>query len=201
MKISLFSDESARLLALLIMALVFFAGAVGGCLTAVYAIPGDTVLAHMNAYLAQITEAIRIDWRTAAVDVFLYPGMVFLLGYTRPGVVCIPVVVAAKGFFFSFSVAVFVRMYGTSGILLALGSLGVPNLVTLPCLFFLAAFGFDSARHLLTASGGAGKQPGGLLGMHYFTRFAICAAFLLPAAAYGALLSGRVVRFIAPMVL
>ena len=200
MKAALFSDESAKLLALLVMAAAFLAGAAAGCLAALRLVPGDTLLEYMSAYVGQLAGNFHADWARALFDAFAYPCAVFLLGFTPLGVALIPAAVIVRGFFLGFSVAVYVRMYGAPGLLFAAGSLGLTSLVTLPCLFLLATFGFDSARRLLSASGGTGKQSGRIFGMAYLTRFAICAVLLFASAAYHVFLLGRVMSWLAPLV-
>lgn len=65
--------------------------------------------------------------------------MHFCLGFASIGVVLLPCVTAAYGFFLSFSVCCFTAAFGVDGVLLALAVFGLRCMVTLPCYFLLAA--------------------------------------------------------------
>ena len=54
-----------------------------------------------------------------------YPLLAFLLGFASIGVVLLPLVTAAFGFFLSFSVSCFTAAFGREGVLLALAVFGI----------------------------------------------------------------------------
>ena len=77
-----------------------------------------------------------------------YPAAVFLLGFTAWGVLFIPLVCAAQGFFLSFAVQCFASAMGRQGVALALAALGLRCLFVLPCLLMIASDGFAAAWRL-----------------------------------------------------
>ena len=90
-----------------------------------------------------------------------YPLFAFLLGFASIGVVLLPCVTAAYGFFLSFSVCCFTAAFGVDGVLLALAVFGLRCLVTLPCYFLLAAASWGTSAGLAAVSFGRGPAGSG----------------------------------------
>lgn len=95
---------------------------------------------------------------------FRYPLLAFLLGFASVGVVLLPAVSTAFGFFLSFSVCCFTATFGNKGVLLSLAVFGLRCLITLPCFFFLAVPSFRNSVTLASLSFGHGKH---LSPVHY----------------------------------
>lgn len=80
---------------------------------------------------------------------YRYPLLVFLLGFSAAGFFLIPLVCMAQAFFLSFSIHCFARAFGRTGIALALSSLGVRCLVTVPSTLFVALWAMtESLRRM-----------------------------------------------------
>lgn len=74
-----------------------------------------------------------------------YPAAALLLGCTGWGVVLLPVVCGAEGFFLSFAAQCFALSLGQPGVMLALAALGVRCLFSVPCLLAVAEGSFRTA--------------------------------------------------------
>ena len=70
---------------------------------------------------------------SALVLYFRYPLLAFLLGFASIGIVLLPCLTVAFGFFLSFSVCCFTAAFGPGGVLVALAVFGLRCLVTRPC--------------------------------------------------------------------
>lgn len=136
---------------LYILCLFFAAGVLAGFLVRC-ALPVDDLSAlsgYVTSYAqlaAQEKDApalLQIVWAYVR-----YPAAVFLLGFTAWGVLFIPLVCAAQGFFLSFAVQCFASAMGRQGVALALAALGLRCLFVLPCLLMIASDGFAAAWRL-----------------------------------------------------
>lgn len=136
---------------LYILCLFFAAGMLAGHL-ACRAVPSDDLTA-LRSYVmryAQLSSEERGCAGLAQVVwvYFRYPAAAFLLGFTAWGVMLIPLVCAAQGFFLSFAVQCFAASLGRQGVLLALAALGTRCLFVLPCLLLTSSDGFSAAWRL-----------------------------------------------------
>ncbi len=86
-------------------------------------------------------------------EVFRWPLLVSLLGFTALGAVGIPVVLAVRGFLLSYAVTAFARLFGLEGMAAALAAFGVTALVAVPALFVAAYSAFQSALSRLSHDG------------------------------------------------
>ena len=128
---------------------------------------------------------VRLD-RTASPDAvlpalvlyFRYPLLAFLLGFSSVGVVLLPCLTIAFGFFLSFSVCCFTAAFGADGLLVALAALGWRCLVTLPVFFLLAVPGWGFSAGLAAVSFGRGQRPSPA-GRDWWLRAAVCGVVLL----------------------
>lgn len=168
------------LLRSLFLAAVFIIGALGGHLYA-----GDCDAAALDAYLTDycaVYDAAGGGAVSLPACIALYYGYaaaVFLLGFASIGVAFIPALTGAYGFFTMYTVSCFVRTYGRSGILLAMGALSVRLLFTMPCFFILAGAAWPLSTELATLAFGHGKRSSPVLYEgRYFLLFGLCALIL-----------------------
>ncbi|MCL2003369.1 MAG: stage II sporulation protein M [Oscillospiraceae bacterium] len=176
---------SAYSIALGVVAVAFLAGITGGCLLSV--LGGETADGAVTEYLSPLTHGVLPQPSVSRVilNALLYPTLCFALGFAIPGVALIPAAVFARGFFLSYAVASFARVFGaTDGTLFSLSLLGFPLLLSLPCLLLLGTHGLLDSVSLLKS---ARRRTGALLNVKAgFTRFgiALCALALAAAAEY-----------------
>lgn len=146
-----------RLPRLVFLALFFFAGTLLGQVFS-SRVPNATG-EELSLYL---TDFLKVDEGgssaqaalSAAVLYFRYPLAAFLLGFASIGVVLLPAVTGAFGFFLSFSVCCFTAAFGSDGVLLALAVFGLRCAVTLPCYFLLAVPALEHSAALLSLDRG-----------------------------------------------
>ena len=153
---------SSALPRLLALALFFFAGVILGQVLAgrVPDATGGELTNYLTDYL-QVGGRPELTARTAlsaAVIYFRYPLLAFFLGFASVGVVLLPGVTVAYGFFLSFSVCCFTAAFGADGVLLALAVFGLRCLVTLPVYFLLAVPSWGTAAGLAAVSFGRGQR-------------------------------------------
>jgi len=145
---------------LVLLSLFFFFGIVMGQVLAKY-VPDATGL-ELKRYLEDYFRLeMSWDWRTvlsAFILYFRYPLAAVLLGFASVGVVLLPVVTGAMGFFLSFSVCCFTAAFGSNGVLLALAVFGLRCVVTLPCFFLLALPAWETSGALAALSFGRGRH-------------------------------------------
>jgi len=147
---------------LLFLALFFFAGIVLGQVFSAQ-VPdatGEELSRYLKAFLM-----VRGDGEPSsgtllptAVLYFRYPLAAFLLGFASIGVLLLPFVTGAFGFFLSFSVCCFTAAFGSDGVLLALAVFGLRCAVTLPCYFLLAVPSLERSMALACVSFGRGRH-------------------------------------------
>lgn len=136
------TQERSFLIRLLLLALFFSAGVILGQVLS-GRIPADTE-EELRRYLTDyfsLSDAPPVNRQlllSTLLIYFRYPMLAFLLGFASAGVVLLPVLTAAYGFFLSFSVCCFTASFGRGGILLALAVFGLRCVVTLPCYFSMA---------------------------------------------------------------
>lgn len=152
----------ASLLRLIVLAGCFLLGVLLGQVL-VKRIP-ESIAEELSRYLSDYLTVSETAGRSAKTLLsalmiyFRYPALAFLLGFASVGLVLLPLLSVAYGFFLSFSVCCFTAAFGTSGILLTLSVFGIRCLVTLPCYFFLAVPSLETSAALAAASFGRGKR-------------------------------------------
>lgn len=167
--------------ALAVTSVSFALGGLAGCLLAAIVGGGgnDSLTLYIQSYLkavesggAEVPALLPVLWETLR-----WPAMVVLLGFTALGVLGIPVLFAARGFFLSFAVASFVRMFGGVGAILAFFSFGITGVIAVPALFVLGVQGFLTSKNLAGRVLGDGKRtlP---FNRTYFIRCGLCALAL-----------------------
>lgn len=171
-----------NLIRLLLLALAFLAGALGGHLYAGSC--GEEAWEALGQYLGDYCRlydggGMEISLLSCVVMYFGYAVLLFLLGFSAAGVVLIPTLSGVFGFFTMYTVSCFVRCYGRAGAALALGAMVVRLVFTLPCFFLLAEAAWPLSTELFALSFGRGKRSSPVLyGSRYFLWFVLCAVIL-----------------------
>ncbi len=102
-----------------------------------------------------------------------------VLGVTAVGVIGLPILFAVRGFFLSFSVGCFFRVFGGAGLLPALVLFGLPVLVWAPGFFLAGVQGLGSAQCLLRRGLGEGRCELSLGQPIYWARIGLCCVLYL----------------------
>ena len=155
-------QERSFLLGLVLLALFFSAGIVLGQVLSerVPAGTGEELERYLTGYfsLSRDRSPDRKVLLSTLLIYFRYPVLAFLLGFASAGVVLLPVVTVAYGFFLSFSVCCFAAAFGGAGVLLALAVFGIRSLVSVPGFFLLAVPALRSAALRSSLPFGRGKR-------------------------------------------
>lgn len=169
---------------LLLLALFFLGGILLGQVLA-GKVPdgtGDELTRYLTDYVylyGQTAPEGRAFWETVVIY-FRYPLLAVFLGFTSVGVVLLPVVAVAFGFFLSFSVSCFTAAFGGEGVLLALAVSGLRCALTLPCFFLLAVPSWQTSWALAGLSLGRGQRCAPVVyGRVWWLRAGLAAAVLL----------------------
>ena len=166
----------------LLLALLFLAGALAGHLYA--GTCGEEAQGALDQYLTDYcavydTGSAAASLLSCVVMYFGYGLALFLLGFSSAGVALIPALSGLFGFLTMYTVSCFVRCYGRSGVLLAMGVLLVRLVFTLPCFLALAGAAWPLSIELFTLSFGRGKRSAPVLyGSRYLLLFVLCAVIL-----------------------
>lgn len=169
--------------ALVVLSIAFLMGGMAGCILA--ALSGGAGAEELSQYL--------VDYLTLTQNGQLFRGLypvlwgqlkyllaALLLGLTALGLAGFPILFGVRGFFVSFPVACFCRVFGARGLFPAFILFGLPALLWAPALFLMGASGFLSAQQLLRRTLGEGR--GGLpFGGAYWCRAGLCAGLALAA--------------------
>ena len=143
---------------------------------------GDELTRYLTDYVylyGQTAPEGRAFWETVVIY-FRDPLLAVFLGFTSVGVVLLPVVAVAFGFFLSFSVSCFTAAFGGEGVLLALAVSGLRCALTLPCFFLLAVPSWQTSWALAGLSLGRGQRCAPVVyGRVWWLRAGLAAAVLL----------------------
>lgn len=168
---------------LLFLALFFFAGVILGQVFSgrIPDATGDELARYLTDFLkVGEGEPTPRTVLSAAALYFRYPLAAFLLSFASIGVLLLPLITGAFGFFLSFSVCCFTAAFGSDGVLLALAVFGLRCAVTLPCYFLLAVPAWERSVTLACLSLGGGRWTAPVLcGRAWWTRFAVISGALL----------------------
>ncbi|MCL2842533.1 MAG: hypothetical protein FWE28_03575 [Oscillospiraceae bacterium] len=171
---------------LILCAACFVVGVVVGTVSArtLDAAGAHELRQSMIWHLGQITDGsypvpgfLAVLWDTGR-DFLL----VLLLGCSFLGVLGLPIVAGVRGFYLSFSIAAFLRAFGSGGLLTAFSLFGVGALVTVPCFFLLTSQAFEASGRLGRMALGDGRartEP--LFGRRYWLQTGIACFGLLVA--------------------
>jgi len=177
-------QDGSFIIRLVLLALFFSAGVILGQVLSGH-VPEETseeLSRYLTAYVSvgKETEMTLRTFLSAVMIYFHYPLLVLLLGFASVGIVLIPLLSLAYGFFLSFSVCCFTPAFGQNGVLLALSVFGLRCLVTLPCFFLLAVPSFQNAVSLALFSFGRGNQVRPVhCGTHWWLRLGVVLLLLL----------------------
>lgn len=148
---------------LVVLGTAFLAGGGAGCFLA--ALSNGAGAQELSGYLAdylalaQEGELPRGLWPLLWYQL-KYILAALVLGLTALGLAGLPVLFGVRGFFFSFPIACFCRVFGGRGLFPAFILFGLPALLWAPALFMSGVPGFSSAQQLLRRPLGEGR--GGL---------------------------------------
>lgn len=172
---------AGQLPALVVCGTAFLLGGLVGCLLAacVDGMGSDALRTYLEGFLTAAGNGMASPPALGPMvwQVLRWPLMAVALGFTALGVVGVPVLLAARGFLLSFSIAAFVRIFGDAGRLLAFLVFGVPGCVAVPVLFVLGVQSQLTAARLARRGPGEGRR-GGLCGRAFFVRCGLCACGL-----------------------
>lgn len=169
---------------LVFLALFFLSGVILGQVLSRKVSPsaGTELQAYLRDYIQlESSSQTRPATVGSALVLYLrYPLLAFLLGFASVGILLLPCVTMAYGFFLSFSVCCFTATFGAAGVLVALAVFGFRTLVTLPCFFLLAVPSWEASASLASLSLGRGRHMAAVMyGKSCWIRFAVCLAVLL----------------------
>ena len=126
-------------------------------------------------------------------DCIIYAGSLVnpaLLGLAAAGLVLLPVLSVAQGFFLSFSVGCFARALGRGGVYLALAAFGPRCLFVLPCTLLLTVQGLSAAARRRDG------QKVRLTEGAYWRRVGLCGLILLIGAALELTFGPRLLQWV-----
>lgn len=177
-KWDLLSGQSA---VLGLLCILFFAGGLSGSLFAAFA-DGEGAQ-ELTEYLTDYFHLIGDGTAQRALLPIMwgqlrYLLVVVILGLTAIGVVGIPLLFCVRGFFLSFSVGCFCRVFGSAGLVPGLAIFGLPALLWGPALFLAGFQGLSSAQCLLRRGFG-GERCALPFSCAYWLRIALCAGLIL----------------------
>lgn len=169
--------------ALTVLAVSFLIGGMVGCILA--ALSGGTGAEELSRYLVDYLTLTQGGQLSRSLWPLLwgqekYLIAALLLGLTALGLAGFPILFGVRGFFLSFPVACFCRVFGKRGLLPAFILSGLPALLWAPALFLVGVSGFLSAQQLLRRVLGEGR---GFLPLNgaYWCRAGLCAGLALTA--------------------
>ena len=179
-KWDLLSEQSV---ALAVLSTAFLLGGGLGCL--VTALAGEDGRAELGSYLTRYLSLAREGQLPRELWPLLwgqlkYALLALVLSLTALGVVGLPVLFGVRGFFFSFSVACFCRVFGGQGLFPAFVLFGLSALLWASALFMVGIPGLLSARQQLRRALGDGRG-GWSVGAAYWCRAGACVGLSLAA--------------------
>lgn len=193
MKLFPVRTQALRLPALVLVCLLLVLGAVLG-FAVCRAVPQQD-RQELSDYLHQYAQATA-DGRgpsasalSVAAAYFRYPLAAALLGLAA-GLVLLPVLSVAQGFFLSFSVGCFARALGRGGVYLALAAFGPRCLFVLPCTLLLTVQGLSAAARRRDG------QKVRLTEGAYWRRVGLCGLILLIGAALELTFGPRLLQWV-----
>ena len=162
-----------------VLAAMLLIGIVAGCVTASYVSgdSGQTLSEYVNQYVSLLGagEGGGNLFPGTLFNLYKYPLLSFLFGFTAFGILLIPATVCVRGFFLSFSVGSMIRLFGYKGMLLALAVYGTQALITIPCLLIISAQAMRASRGFLQImASGKRASVGSVFPKGYFVMFGVC---------------------------
>lgn len=169
--------------ALVILSISFLIGGIAGCVLA--ALSDGAGAEELSRYLVDYLSLTQGGQLSRGLWPVLWGQVKYLLaslllGLAALGLAGFPVLFGVRGFFLSFPVACFCRVFGKRGLLPASFLFGLPALLWAPALFLMGTSGFLSAQQLLRRALGEGR--GGLtFNGAYWCRVGLCAGLSIAA--------------------
>ncbi len=129
---------------IVIMTVCLVCGVVIGCATSFHMNEPFSLFKEYNVF----SEGVSVNYSYLKVyfNLIKYPLIVFLLGFTAFGEIAVPLTVAVKGFFISFSVSLMMHGNGTHGLLCALAVFGVQAIISVPSILILSSVSFRFSK-------------------------------------------------------
>ena len=174
--------QPSQLLCILLLSLFFLCGIFTGQALAERGsgVVGKELTEYLRRYVTDDSPLLSRTVLSAVLLYLRYPLIAALLGFSSIGVVIIPGVTMALGFFLSFSISCFVAVLGPDGVVLAAAALGLRCLMTLPCYFLLAVHSWGSSAALASLSFGRGRRSASVTyGSQWWTRLVVCFFILM----------------------
>ncbi len=194
MKLFPVRTQALRLPALVLVCLLLVLGAVLG-FAVCRAVPQQD-RQELSDYLHQYAQATAegqgpsASALSVAAAYFRYPLAAALLGLAAAGLVLLPVLSVAQGFFLSFSIGCFARALGRGGVYLALAAFGPRCLFVLPCTLLLTVQGLSAAARRRDG------QKVRLTEGAYWRRVGLCGLVLLIGAALELTFGPRLLQWV-----
>lgn len=194
MKLFPVRTQALRLPALVLVCLLLVLGAVLG-FAVCRAVPQQD-RQELSDYLHQYAQATAdgqgpsASALSVAAAYIRYPLAAALLGLAAAGLVLLPVLSVAQGFFLSFSVGCFARALGRGGVYLALAAFGPRCLFVLPCTLLLTVQGLSAAARRRDG------QKVRLTEGTYWRRVGLCGLILLIGAALELTFGPRLLQWV-----
>ncbi len=117
-----------------------------------------------------------VFWNIAKYHIYIA-----LLSTSYLGVVAIPSVLCYKGYLMCLSSAALIFDNSSNGLSLAVSVLGIPALISIPCLLLVASISFESSRELYLLRK---NTPRRLKQENTFVKLLICIGILIPLAIF-----------------
>ena len=160
------------------LGLSFLLGGLAGALMA--ALAGGEGARELSAYLSDYLILAGQEGAAARFWPLLWGRLrdlliALILGMTALGAVGLPVLFAARGFLFAFSVGCFCRVFGGAGLFPAFALFGLSALLWMPALFLAGVPGMTRSRRLMAGGGQSGPGVSWAL-------LALCGGLALAAA-------------------
>lgn len=132
---------SKNIVYLIVLPAALLCGVVAGSVSASL-IDGGVNSEILALITAAASESILLK---NAWNILRLPLILSFLGFTPLGTVLIPLAVGVKGYTFSYTVGAIIKVYGVSGIWIALSIFGLQALVLFPALILLSAQNLSTA--------------------------------------------------------
>ena len=153
---------AGRLSALIFLALCFGAGLALGCCFASYlgGEAGSCLSDYLGGYFSLIREngAERPSFFSVLWETARWPLAAGALGLTAFGVLAVPGIFLARGFLLSYSVSVFLLLFGSAGLPLALSVFGLSCVLSVCGLFAVGPDAFEWGKAAVAAPAKDGRD-------------------------------------------
>ncbi len=152
----------SRLPVLFFLSGCFVLGMTAGCVLASYLgqDAGSSLSTYLDGYFQTLHQGETAAFSLISVfwEIFRWPFAVLAFSLTAIGAIAIPTVFCVRGFLLSYSVSVFVQIYGINGLPLALSVFGLPAALSITALFIIGVDGFSWGRSLAVCLHDGGKD-------------------------------------------